>query len=124
MNPAGTLWQVIDGYARGFVSEYIFLRTHSWNNTGRILQVQNLQAFIAERPPFDASVLLIRNPAGTVCFYEDNIKRLITNQISFTSTYHFDASKITNVSENVFDAIPTGSLLPEPSPLIEKAVVK
>ncbi len=133
-NPAGTIWQVIDGVARGFVSEDLFLRLHSWtrdytvgscgsawppragicahiHQAVALMEVPNVPAFIEEQGPFDASVRLISNAAGTVCLYESNTKRLVPNPETMDK-YQFDWSKVMVLAEAVFDAIPPGPAVP------------
>lgn len=88
VNPAGTIWQVIDGFARGFVSEALFLKLHYWQTTkvfnwgpwyNHIHRVDTYKVqltptqsinWIAERPPWNDDVQLVRNSAGTVCICE------------------------------------------------------
>jgi hypothetical protein len=132
INPAGTIWQVIDGVARGFVSEELFLRLHYWSRsytigdcgnlthaglcthnvqTVSLMEVPNVPAYIEEHAPFDASIRLISNPAGTVCLYESNTKRLVYPAATMDK-YQFDWAKVLVLENTVFDAIPTGTPLP------------
>jgi hypothetical protein len=70
---------VVNGYAKGYISEELFLRLHYWvinvpptgapNPRVVLHPIQNI-GFIAEKEPWSSSVGQVRNAAGTVCIYD------------------------------------------------------
>jgi hypothetical protein len=132
INPAGTIWQVIDGKARGYLSGAIFEQVHFWTRSYTIGQcncppwqscscvhvteavaltpINDLSDYI-EDPPFDASLCLVSNSGGTVCLFESNVKRPIASAADF-DRYQFDWSKVRVLPDSVYNGISTGPLVP------------
>jgi hypothetical protein len=69
MNPYGTVWQVIDGYARGYISQDIFQRHHSWDQSFSYVPIQSID-FIVQGPVWTPSTGLVSNVYGTVAIFD------------------------------------------------------
>ena len=93
MNPDGTVWVVLDGIARGYVSGELFDRVHGWRRRklycGGPLGHQSCSwgwadtvfhhiptiSVIQEGAPMSLDSTMISNHAGTVFLFENNTIR-------------------------------------------------
>ena len=89
-NPAGTLWLVINGEARGYTSGILFERLHDWswrdrftvdgyisasgwlNHTLKWTDIADIR-FIKEGAPWSDSLRYVRNSAGTEAIFDDGV---------------------------------------------------
>jgi hypothetical protein len=122
MDDPGTVWQIIDGYARGFRGLYDFTSLHKWDEMGFVWKFHtedDVKAWIVVGRPF-MNPVLIRNPAGTVALQEEeddlSHRRLrgFTSNNSFTLTYHCYPDNILDVTAAYYNSAEQGPPFPEP----------
>ena len=125
--PAGTVWQVIDGRARGFTSQEIFLKIHShkWKSGGyqyrvKYTPIQTIE-FIEEGPPWTEALGLVRNSAGTVCLFDKD--PLVDPKGTLYPVphpnamyvYQFDWNKVRRIPDVEFGSYSVGPVLYPPN---------
>lgn len=120
MNPAGTVWVVIDGVARGYVNEPLFARVHgwrrkkkfcggpighqtcSWNWVNTVFHRIPSISVIQEGPPIAGDATIISNPAGTMFFFENNTIRGIPAAAIFDKyQFNWETGKANRYSDEV-----------------------
>ncbi|MCY2978278.1 MAG: hypothetical protein NTU79_06385 [Planctomycetota bacterium] len=120
MNPAGTVWVVIDGVARGYVNEPLFARVHgwrrqkqfcggplghescSWNWVNTVFHRIPSISVIQEGAPISTDATIISNPAGTMFFFENNtIRGIPAAHIMEKYQFNWDTGKSNRYSDDV-----------------------
>lgn len=132
INPPGTIWTVVDGFARGWISGALFDRVHvrrrywCYGNNPRVCGVTAMPltavqsvAWIAEGPPWNDDVGLVRNRAGTVCLYEtprgeDQGVLYALPSARVMDHYWFDWDKVRLIPEDEFNSYPVRVVLTMP----------
>jgi hypothetical protein len=131
INAAGTIWTVVDGHARGWVSSELFERVHFWRRNwtlpkpslseqGRIVATRGSEAirltqvasiaFISELPPWNDDVCLVSNRAGTVCLFEtprgeSSPAFYVVPSEKVMNAYQFDWDKVRQITDDEFNRI-------------------
>lgn len=124
-NPAGGIWQVIQGSARAFPSAAIFERIHFWYYEWakpvklRVLttKVQTLD-FIHEGPPWTNELALISD-GQTIALFERESGEAVTYgipSIQVFDEYQFDRHKVRHITKHEFNSYRMVAVLPPKGP--------
>jgi hypothetical protein len=132
VNDPGTIWTVVDGAARGWISAELFERVHYWewcrwmghNPRYRVCSrvwlthVDNID-FILEMPPWNDDVRLVRNEPGTVCICETPrgearpVLYVVPSE-RVMDWYQFDRRKVQLISDEEFTSYGVRTVLTMP----------
>lgn len=114
MNPAGTVWVVIDGLARGYTNEPLFSRVHGWRRqvqecypthhgaghrcgpvwTNTVFTRISDIAVIQQGPVMAQDATIISNSAGSMFLFENNtIRGIPSGAVMDKYQFNWDTGK-------------------------------
>jgi hypothetical protein len=118
INPAGTIWIVIDGVARGYSSPAIFDQVHfRWyvdlpGPTFRPVRMTHIEtiAFIPVGTNWHNDLKLVRNSRGTVALFDAQILYGIPSP-AVMNYYQYEWGKVQQIPDEEFGAYPMPLIL-------------
>ena len=130
MNPAGTVWVVLDGIARGYRNADLLDRVHGWRRkklrcagplgqqtcsrvwTNTVFHRISTISVIKVGPPIALDATMISNRAGTVFFFENNrIRGIPSPDVMEKYQFNWGTSKKNRYSDDVIMRLDTGTII-------------